>query len=174
MSREFFMTTERIGFSTWKETDMVLATDLWGDKEVTKYICATGVFSRELIRERLQIEMQNQKEYQMSYWPIFNMITNEFIGCCGLRPYCLEKNSYEIGFHIMKNHWQKGYGKEAALKVIWYGFTQLHGRELFAGHNPNNEKSKNLLLKLGFQYVRDEFYKPTGLFHPSYQLKSNL
>jgi hypothetical protein len=42
---------------------------------------------------------------------------------------------------------------------------------LFAGHNPNNEKSGMLLGKLGFEYTHDEFYEPTGLQHPSYLLK---
>ena len=42
---------------------------------------------------------------------------------------------------------------------------------LFAGHNPRNEASRKLLTGLGFVYLRDEFYAPTGLYHPSYELK---
>ncbi len=32
-------------------------------------------------------------------------------------------------------------------------------------------KGQTAVLKLGFQYVRDEFYEPTGLYHPSYEFK---
>ena len=39
---------------------------------------------------------------------------------------------------------------------------------LFAGHNPKNTASAQLLKRLGFTYKQDEFYPPTGLYHPSY------
>jgi RimJ/RimL family protein N-acetyltransferase len=41
---------------------------------------------------------------------------------------------------------------------------------LFAGHNPKNEASRQLLEKLGFRYTHDEYYAPTGLNHPSYMM----
>ena len=42
---------------------------------------------------------------------------------------------------------------------------------LFAGHNPKNSASKKLLTKIGFKFIRDEYYAPTGLMHPSYLYK---
>lgn len=41
------------------------------------------------------------------------------------------------------------------------------------GDYPHNERSRNLLLKLGFAYTHDEFYEPTGLEHPSYLLTAD-
>jgi len=49
----------------------------------------------------------------------------------------------------------------------------LDTESLFAGHNPNNTASQKVLSKLGFKYIGDEFYKPTGLYHPSYQLTAS-
>jgi hypothetical protein len=43
-------------------------------------------------------------------------------------------------------------------------------RALFAGHNPANQASRELLARLGFRYTHDELYPPTGLMHPSYRL----
>ncbi|WP_415466352.1 hypothetical protein [Clostridium saccharoperbutylacetonicum] len=43
--------------------------------------------------------------------------------------------------------------------------------EMFVGHNPYNLESSQLIKKLGFEYVHDEYYEPTGLNHPSYLLK---
>lgn len=70
--REFFMKTERIGFSKWNEEDLDLAIQLWGDKEVTKFICATGMFSNEDIDQRLKTEINNDKHLHIQYWPILN------------------------------------------------------------------------------------------------------
>ena len=43
-----------------------------------------------------------------------------------------------------------------------YAFNKRKVAALFTGHNPNNNSSRNLLLKLGFRYTHDEFYPPTG------------
>jgi RimJ/RimL family protein N-acetyltransferase len=51
-----------------------------------------------------------------------------------------------------------------------YAFETLGVKELFAGHNPSNAASRLLLTRMGFRYVRDEYYPPTGLNHPSYIL----
>lgn len=93
--KEYFMQSERIGFSKWSHEDFGLAKELWGDKDVTKYICATGIFTEEDIKERLNTEIKNGEEYSVQYWPIFEISSGDLIGCCGLRPFNINENSYE-------------------------------------------------------------------------------
>lgn len=170
--REYFWKTNRIGFSHWTVDDLKLAAELWGQPEVSHFICANGVFSSEEISSRLHLEVENYKKYGVQYFPIFELSSANLIGCCGLRPYKNEKEIFEIGFHLKKEYWRQGFGFEAASAMIDYSFTVLHAKELKAGHNPNNIGSKILLQKLGFQYEEDCFYEPTGLYHPSYCLKN--
>ncbi len=170
MNREYFMNTERIGFSYWTAADLELAVMLWGEKDVTQFISATGVFTQENIMDRLSVEISNKENYQVQYWPIFDLMTDELIGCCGLRPFKSEQHSYEIGFHLRKKYWGQGYAYEAATRVIQYAFKELKTAKLYAGHHPQNTGSKKLLTKLGFQYIGDNFYEPTGLYHPSYEM----
>ena len=82
------------------------------------------------------------------------------------------KIEYEIGFHFRPEFWGQRYASEAANAVIDYAFRVLKADKLFAGHNPNNVASRKTLLSLGFAYIGDEFYEPTGLQHPSYELKN--
>lgn len=171
--REFFIKTKRIGFSKWCDADMDLATQLWGSEEVTRFICSTGKFTKEDVNHRLETEIQNEKLFHIQYWPIFELITEDFIGCCGIRPFKSEFHSYEIGFHLCKKYWGMGYASEAAKAVIDYSFDTLKADRLYAGHHPQNEASKNLLTKLGFQYIGKNYYKPTGLYHPSYELANS-
>jgi ribosomal-protein-alanine N-acetyltransferase len=170
--REYFLITDRLGFSEWKEEDIDLARSLWGDENVTKYICATGKFTEPDIMNRLQSEIENGKRYGVQYWPIFDLKTEDIIGCCGLRPYDLKGKIYEIGFHLRSLYWGKGLAPEAAKAVIHFAFDSLHASDLFAGHNPNNANSKKVLERLGFLYTGDEYYAPTGLYHPSYRYQS--
>ena len=168
MKRAFFLKTDRVGFSKWGSDDMELAKSLWGNPKVTKYICASGIFSTDDIINRLNTEIANEAAYQVQYWPIFELTTTALIGCSGLRPYA--RNEYEIGFHLRPEFWGQGYAAEAANAVIEYAFTTLKAKRLFAGHNTNNSNSRKVLSKLGFTYIGDEFYEPTGLYHPSYEL----
>ena len=172
MTKDFFLTTNRIGFSKWQKGDMELAELLWGNPDVTRYICAGGRFSAEDISVRLETEINNEIAYHVQYWPIFELSSKDFIGCCGLRPY--RRDKYEMGFHLRPQFWGKGYAAEAAMAVIDYAFSVLKADALFAGHHPNNAASAKVLLKLGFRYIGDEFYEPTGLYHPSYELEQSF
>ena len=168
--RSYFLKTDRIGFSQWGREDIDLAQLLWGNPKVTNYICASGLFDDNEILNRLNREVDNNIKYHVQYWPIFELNSNALIGCCGLKPFA--EKQYEIGFHLRPEFWGQGYALEAAKAVIEYAFAVLKAEGLFAGHNPNNIASKKVLSKLQFQYIGDEFYEPTGLFHPSYELKN--
>lgn len=168
--KPYFMETKRLGFAKWRAGDIDLATQLWGDEAVTRFICADGKFTSQDIINRLNTEIQNDQQFQIQYWPIFERSSHELVGCCGLRPFKDESASYEIGFHLRQRFWGCGYASEAAQAVIDYGFSVFKANKLYAGHHPSNEASKKLLTKFEFQWIGDNFYEPTGLFHPSYEL----
>lgn len=146
-----------------------LATSLWGCENVARYICANTMFSEQEVRERLHFEITSLAKYQVQYWPIFERNTNAFIGCCGLRPLL---DSYELGCHLLKEHWHQGHATEACEQVISYAFSVMKQTQLYAGHHPDNIASKRLLKKLSFSYIGDNYYEPTGLLHPSYELRN--
>ena len=167
---KYFLRSQRLGFRPWSAADLALAEGLWGDPEVTRLI--GGPFSKEQVRERLAREIATYEEHGVQYWPMFLLATGDHVGCCGLRPYNAAERVLELGFHIRRAHWRQGYAQEAAQTVIVYAFQVLGATALFAGHNPANEPSRDLLSKLGFRYTHDEYYAPTGLNHPSYLLQA--
>lgn len=172
LNTDYFLTSKRLCFRTWSNDDLDLALGLWGDFKVTKLFDGRGPLSREQVKHRLNQEITTQSKHGVQYWPVFLIESVDHVGCAGLRPYDASRNILEIGFHIRSNYWQKGYASEAAYAVMDYAFVSLKVAGLFAGHNPKNLISRDLLKKLGFNYTHDEFYKPTGLEHPSYLLKA--
>ncbi|WP_440096567.1 GNAT family N-acetyltransferase [Bacillus paralicheniformis] len=166
-----FLQTTRIGFSLWAKENLNLAKTLWGNRDVAKYLTADGIMTDSEIRNRLLLEIEQYKTHGVQYFPIFKTGNNEFIGCCGLRPYVPENDVYELGFHLVRSAWGKGYASEAAEAMIEYAFNKIRAKKLFAGHHPENTASQKRLEKLGFVYTHDEFYPSTGLQHPSYELK---
>ena len=167
------LTTRRLGFRAWSKDDLDLALGLWGDPQVTELIDARGKLSEAQVRERLDLEIATERAQGIQYWPIFLLETGAHVGCCGLRPYDQSGGILELGFHIRSKHWGHGYATEAARAVIAHAFQRLGIKGLFAGHNPKNAASRNLLGKLGFRYTHDELYGPTGLMHPCYLLSSD-
>lgn len=171
--RNYFIKTRRIGFSQWSEADIELAQKLWGNEKVTKFIKADGKFEKEEIRQRLINEVNNLKLHHVQYWPVFLLESNEFAGCCGLRPYSKEA-VYEFGIHLLPEYWGAGFASEAAGAVINYAFDTMGVKQLFAGHHPDNIASAKFLKKQGFVYTHKEFYEPTGLEHPSYKYNKEI
>lgn len=175
------LVTDRLEFREWENVGIEYAWILWKNTEVTKFLSGNGKFSDEVIENRYKLEVDNYKKYKIQYFPIFYKENRMFVGCCGIKKYVGElgvrflgrelgdlKNLYEMGFHILPEFWGKGIGEEAALKIIEYAFDELNADAIFAGHNPNNIKSKKLLTKLGFKIIGEEHYEPTGLLHPLY------
>ena len=168
--RTYFLTTERLGFSLWSEKDAERSAVLWGDPEVTRFIVVDGTMDPDQVRARLKNEIGSFQACGLQYWPVFLRDTGEFIGCCGLRPHGGDRQVLELGVHLIRGQWGKGIATEACREVIRHAFDDLNAEWLVAGHNPQNKASARLLARLGFRYVGDEYYPPTGLMHPSYRL----
>src|SRR5580658_980452 len=78
--------TERLWLRTWNaDTDLERASSLWGDPAVMTFL--GGALSREKIEEKLKSEIACQERNSVQYWPVFEKETDEFVGCCGLRPW---------------------------------------------------------------------------------------
>ncbi|HAV24482.1 MAG: hypothetical protein A2X67_13835 [Ignavibacteria bacterium GWA2_55_11] len=164
----YFLTSPRLGFRHWTEADLEIAMELWGDANVTRLI--GGPFTRQQVSERLAIEIRTQDSRGVQYWPMFLLSSGEHVGCCGLRPYPPSPKIFELGFHILQRHWGCGFATESARTIMEFAFMKIGVTSLFAGHHPENDVSRRLLRKLGFQYSHDELYPATGLRHPSYLL----
>ena len=128
-----------------------------------------GPFSENQKTHRLSLEIQNQERAGIQYWPIFLLEDGQHLGCAGLRPY-RTPDVFELGVHLLPEFWRQGLAEEAARAVIQFAFSDKGATAVFAGHHPDNETSRRLMKKLGFQFTHEELYPPTGRLHPSYIL----
>jgi RimJ/RimL family protein N-acetyltransferase len=140
-----------------------------GDSAVTRFV--GGPFSLEQVAQRLDREIASQNNFNIQYWPIFLLITDEHVGCAGMRIHKLEEKIYAMGFYPRPPFWGKGFSTEAGRAVITYAFDLPGAKALFAGHHPENTASRKVLAKLGFQFTHKQLYPPTGLEPDSYLLK---
>ena len=145
-----------------------MALLLWGDIEVTRFF--GGPFSEDEIRTRFKRERARRMVHGFQYWVIELLADGDFVGCCGLRPYRLQDEIPELGFHLRPKHWGRGLAMEAARAAIEFAFETIGAKGLSAGHHPGNENSKKVLAKLGFRYTHDEHFAALGIDIPYYLL----
>src|SRR3954471_10219487 len=146
----YFLETPRLGFRIWTREDEALARALWGDPEVTARIDARGALSASEVAQKLAAEIACMEAHGVQYWPLFLRSSGEHVGCCGLRPRDGHARIFELGFHLFRAAWGKGYATEAAKAIVDYAFDVLGASGLFAGHHPENHASRRTLEKLGF------------------------
>jgi [ribosomal protein S5]-alanine N-acetyltransferase len=162
--------TERLEFRRWSRNDEDLATSLWGDPEVMRFL--GGPYSPEEVSARIDREMANDDAHGIQYWPLFTRDSGEFAGCCGLKPYRPAESLLELGFHLRPPFWRAGYATEAAGAVVAFAFELLGAAALYAGSHPQNAASAALLSKLGFTRIGTHFFDRTGLDHSWWELKA--
>jgi len=167
-SDSYFLKSPRLGFRRWSASDLPLAVALWGNPQVTRFF--GGPSSKEKIKERLAREIALMSTHNVQYWPIFLLAGGAHVGCAGLQPYKLDEKIYELGVHLLPPYWGQGFAVEAGKAIIAFAFASLGARSLFAGHHPENNASRSVLRKLGFEYSGEVFYPPTGLMEPAYLL----
>lgn len=166
------MRSARLGFGYWTAGDLALALGLWGDPKVTEL--TEGPRTPAQVADRLACELSRREQYGYQYWPIFEAQTGRHVGCCGLQPRAPEELICELGYQLRSDCWGRGYAREAGEAVIAYAFETLGLTALFAGHHPDNARSKRVLEALGFQYTHDEVYPPSGELEPAYLLRSEF
>mmetsp|Transcript_59478 Transcript_59478/g.69523 ORF Transcript_59478/g.69523 Transcript_59478/m.69523 type:complete len:179 (-) Transcript_59478:107-643(-) len=160
--------TARLRFDWWENIDQTLARTLWSNDKVTKFI--GGPFNEAQIVARLSEQCKNRSEHGVQYWPIFRNECNSFVGCCGLRPRTDNPRTFNMGFHLVQEHWGQRLATEAGTSVIAHAFEPLGADAIFMGHRPGNESSRKTILRLGFTFDYNEIFAPTGLIHPRYKL----
>jgi [ribosomal protein S5]-alanine N-acetyltransferase len=163
-------TTARLAARSWRAGDLPLAMELWGDPAVTALIDARGQLTERQVEEKLRAEIDRERSEGVQYWALFDRKSGDFIGCGGLRRwvYTPEEANFELGFHLVKRCWGQGFATEAAQGALDYGWRELRLSKVYAGHHPDNRASRHILEKLGFTFLENAFYEPTGLLHPSY------
>ena len=80
--------------------------------------------------------------------------TDEFVVASGLDLVEGKQDEYATGYWVSKSFLGKGYATEACNAVIRYAFESLEAKKVHIDYFEGNVKSRKIIEKLGFQYVR--------------------
>lgn len=89
-------------------------------------------------------------------WAVILKESGEFIGDCGISMQPIHGEWLpEIGYHIRKDHWRKGYASEAAAECIRYAFEQCGFPKVYSYMKHTNVASYSTAMKNGMSFVEE-------------------
>jgi [ribosomal protein S5]-alanine N-acetyltransferase len=149
--------TARLIVRDWiPDEDSEQAFEIYGDPEVMRFIGnGETVDSIESLRQRLQqvCDRYTQLNNGTGYWAIVEKETGKIAGSVILKQ--LPDNEgqptsdYEVGWHLRRDSWGKGYATEAGRAAVKYGFNILKLPTIYAVVKPANQASIRVTQRLG-------------------------
>lgn len=136
--------------------------------EVGSWLAVSRGMSKKETEQYVRKFVENWNENGFGVWLLFHKTTRELIGHCGLR-YVDRTKDVEIMYLLDTKHWGNGFATEAAKASIQYAFHDLKVQKLIARIKMENEKSKNVLEKIGFMYTHDVNYDGRQLSYYEYR-----
>lgn len=113
----------------------------------------------------LEWSINNYRQYGFGLWAIELKETNEFIGDCGITLQNIDNELLpEIGYHINKKHWKKGYAKEAGLAVLNWGFNNTNYEAFYSYMNNTNVASYSTAASIGMEKIKEYIDEDEFLF----------
>ncbi len=93
-------------------------------------------------------------------WAVILKTENNLIGDCGITIQNIDGvDEYEIGYHLNKSYWGKGYATEAAQAVKDYGFNKMGLKKLCSYMAANHWPSRKVAERNGL-IVEKTFLNP--------------
>ncbi len=107
-------------------------------------------------------------------WVLLSKQNGAFMGTCGYHCWDDGNHIAELGYDLAPAFWGHGYMSEALTPVLHHGFSEMQLNRVQAFVYPENERSRALLLRLGFTIegvFRDKhFFRGQYYDHEVYSL----
>jgi RimJ/RimL family protein N-acetyltransferase len=104
----------------------------------------------------LNWSLDNYEKYGFGLWAIELKETGRFIGDCGITMQNIDGETLpEIGYHIHRDYWRQGYGKEAARAVRDWFFTHTDFDAVYSYMTAGNTASYSTAASVGMKRIKE-------------------
>ena len=146
--------TDRLILREYVMEDFDALFEILSDTETMQHYPAP--FDEDKTKGWINWNLDNYKEYGFGLWAVVLRETGEFIGDCGITIQEIDgKMLPEIGYHIHKKHWRKGFAKEAARAVRDWVFLNTQYDTIYSYMKYTNIASYSTAISNGMQKVKE-------------------
>ncbi len=146
--------TERLLLRPYTLSDFDSLYEIMSDPETMQHYPAP--FDEEKTRNWITWNLDNYEKYGFGLWAVVLKETGEFIGDCGITLQNIDGEILpEIGYHIHKKYWRRGFAKEAARAVRDWGFRNTQYDIFYSYMKYTNIGSWSTALANGMKKVKE-------------------
>lgn len=146
--------TERLLLRELTLDDFDALYEILSDTETMQHY--PKLFDEERTKGWIEWNHHNYKEYGFGLWAVILKETDEFIGDCGLTIQNIDGALLpEIGYHIHKKYWRRGFGSEAAKAVRDWTFENTEYDCLYSYMKYTNVGSYSTAIANGMKKVKE-------------------
>ena len=152
----FVIETARLYARPWSlDTDVKPALEMYRDPDVVRYIGQNAIDSPEAATAFLQFRINRTLEFGGPYgsWALIRREDDALIGNILLKPLPGDKRTptehIEVGWHLRRDAWGKGYATEAGRAMFQRAFGELALQRVLAVTEPENTASIAVMKRLG-------------------------
>lgn len=149
--------TERLRLRKFIPQDADALAAVLGDPVAMQYYPAA--FDRQGVEAWIARNIDRYRRNGYGLWAILLKDCGELIGDCGCTLQEVEgQGEIEIGYHVRRDLWGKGYATEAAAACIEYAFTKMGAKRVISMIRPENVQSRRVAEKNGLACERIIFW----------------
>ncbi len=133
------------------ESDFVPWADFFKDEEaIALFPAGFLVPGANHAKNWVERQLQRYKDNRYGMQALIDKTTGELVGQCGLLKQEVDGiKETEVGYHVIKKYWGKGYAPEAARLFINYAFRQRQAKSIISIIARNNQNSIRVAEKNG-------------------------
>lgn len=157
--------TQRLLLEPVGENELDLLHSILTDAYVRRYLCDDEILGVETVQEMLDKSQRLFATEKAGIWLIRTKETRETIGFTCLW-YFFGENQPQLGYALLPKATKKGFGSEAASRIMAYAFEELKYKYLVASCDRPNIESQKLAARIGMKMVEERLIdgKPTVFF----------
>ncbi len=146
--------TERLILREYRTEDFDALYEIVSDEETMQHYPAP--FSPEKTRSWIDWNIENYQKYGFGLWAVTLKPGGEFIGDCGITIQNIDGEQLpEIGYHINKKYWRRGYAKEAARACRDWVFTNTRYTRIYSYMKYTNVGSYSTAIANGMKKIKE-------------------
>ena len=147
-----YLETERLIIRDWTLEDAEAAFSVYGDPEVMLYVGSGKPYpDRETMRARLEVLIERDRNRNLGLWALELKGGGEVVGGAVLN-HLPDGTEVEVGYHLAKKHWGKGYATEATKALLDHGWS-IGLTKIVGVTYPENVASQQVLRKAGLVHA---------------------
>ena len=119
-------------------------------------LCAEALIERQLSR---------YAEKSGGLQAILERDSGTLVGLCGLLGHTIDEvKEWEVGYHLLRPYWGKGYATEMAKGFMKYGFAELGPESIISLIAQDNHRSQAVAVRNGLKREKELHYYGSDMY----------